>query len=274
MKIQEKTYLALQMPHDHAWKANILKDATLAPEFWEAYEQLSEEEKAANSPQMYQQRNEANMREMLSEAGNRHLLITKTVLEECRLIKVGRNFNYAYLHTLKHSRGTIIHDKKEFFRYIIKKDRINATYFKEMIHPTEGRECVQFSFFYIDAASGQAYYPRELPWAVFQQFIQLLIFLEFAAVEEVVIKAGGKVGTKLNGFKNESRSPVIVVKSDWNRRLIIESEDDKKTVSGHYKMVAHGPAYSLRTLTWINPYKKKGEVAIEAPKVLAQPANA
>jgi hypothetical protein len=192
-------------------------------------------------------------------------LITDTAKEIASKIKVGDNFNFKLLDTIKEQRSTYLLGKTKFVRFDIKGSNIFILLVQSNKPLTEGNVQMYYRMFRIDTAEGSINIQRDASDAEKQvmldtakELIQLLIFINLSDVEVHDLPPNRKTGTRKSGsFKNETDVKITVVDSSWNK-IIIRTE--AFNVSGHLRLQACGPNFSERKLVWINPYKKEGYI--------------
>jgi hypothetical protein len=83
----------------------------------------------------------------------------------------------------------------------------------------------------------------------------MTLFLEYCDTEIKYISAGRKDKINKNKYKNDSRTDVQVIDSNWFTTLV-RTEGFK--VRGHFRLQPYGPKKQYRKLIYIKPFKKKG----------------
>lgn len=206
-------------------------------------------------------------KKLLSETDCTHYMITKSVVELCKKIRVKEPFELEWLQPIADGKRQL-NFGNTFIRYDKQGEIINAVAVDETILPTKNRH-LKYSFFNFNLATQAVSAPAfddfdPSPVATYQNFddyakkllYQLIIFMELAEIKEVIVEPGRKHGKKRDedNLLNESRFRIIVVNTAWNRIIRTTGFD----VDGYFKKQHYGKGNKLRTLVWIDPYHKEG----------------
>lgn len=119
---------------------------------------------------------------------------------------------------------------------------------------------IKYHVFGIDMTTGRLMYPENEKDALFEQemmeMVRLILFTELSEIETVHLAPGQSNGTKKEGkHLNESRFPVVIVDSTWNKKLV---RTEGFTVSGHLRLQPYGPGMQYRKLIYIDEFEKQG----------------
>jgi len=97
-----------------------------------------------------------------------------------------------------------------------------------------------------------------------KQFFQLLIFTLLAPIEEHIVPAKTKLGTRKSAERllNKEATPITVININWNRVSIRTTGFSVKGKSGigFLRKQACGPGMKHHEWTWIEPFEKHGYV--------------
>ncbi len=117
----------------------------------------------------------------------------------------------------------------------------------------------EYQMWGINMQTGRLNYPEnEITDDFFEEmatFMRLLIFTELSELEEVELKPNQTHGTKKEGkFVNESKLPVTIVDSSWNKIFV----KGKFNVLPHLRWQRYGPGNSLAKIITIEEFEKEG----------------
>lgn len=138
--------------------------------------------------------------------------------------------------------------KKEYVRYqYVQFDLIKEKTFPEINEKQ--------SIFYNDndiRESGDCSEHIILMW---KKFLSVVTFLELTPITLMIVNGGEKKGDIIrdNVIKNESKSSVIQVNSNWNIKTVRLGGFD---VRGHYRLMLVGKGKTRYEFVFIRPYKK------------------
>jgi hypothetical protein len=206
-----------------------------------------------NTPEFMRER-EVIIDRLLKHSDFKDYLITNTVKEIAAKIKVGVNFNYKLLSTIKEQSSTYLLGRDRFVRFVVKGGDIFV------MHVTQewGTGYIDYEMFRIDVANGSMEGATARSWDMAEELIQYLIFINLSDVEVHFLPPNRKVGTKKIGtFKNETKYNVTIVNSAWNKFVV---RTEAFGVSGHLRLQPCGVNNAQRKLVWIEPYVKQGYV--------------
>lgn len=197
---------------------------------------------------------------ILSDEKNTNLLFTKTALDVCDNIKIGK-FKPSILKIKSAKKLTLLIDSKSFYRITMSGDEIFALYvtvngnyweyvaFK--IHPNK-----DLVFYKSNYTTDSDVYMND---DVFVKFLKMIIFTEYSDIkEEILLKPNHKHGTRKQGkYLNESDKNFTIVDSTWNKVIV---RSDGFGVSGHFRLQPFGANREDRKLIYISEYLKNGYV--------------
>lgn len=141
-----------------------------------------------------------------------------------------------------------IDEKKEYLRYkYLQFDLIN----KETYPKMDEKQIL----FYSDNDIREGGDCSENIILMWKKFLSVITFLELTPITLVVVNGGEKKGNimKDNIIKNESKSTVIQVNSNWNIQTVRIGGFD---VRGHYRLMLVGKGRTRYEYVFIRPYKK------------------
>lgn len=204
----------------------------------------------------------------ISEEGTKFYLPTKTVMDLSSRVKVDIDtFDYKFLDTISEKKITFLLGDK-FYRWTKTSEKINVfaacqvpipEYLKKF-YPQGVTHDISYVFFSFDMKHGALSLPPNIvsPFSTetVLEFLRLLIFTELSPIESKTINCNQSIGTRRAGkYKNESKTPVIVVDSTWNLNIVVTGEF---IVSGFFRMQPCGKNWSKRELIWVSSFKKNG----------------
>jgi hypothetical protein len=194
----------------------------------------------------------STLNNILNDKNFKDYLITDTVKEIADKIKVGLDFNYKLLNTIKNQASTYLLGKDKFVRFEVKNENIYVLYVDYDYKTT----WLNYEMFRIQTVEGKLYGASPKSQHVAELLTKYLIFVNLSDVEIMFLPPNKKVGTKkLGNIKNDSEYNVTVVDSSWNKFVV---RTEAFSVSGHLRLQPYGKNLSLRKLVWIEPYEKKG----------------
>lgn len=92
----------------------------------------------------------------------------------------------------------------------------------------------------------------------FNQFIQMLLFVELSELRIDILQPNEKVGkTKSNKVINKSKSDIIVVTHKWN---VLSIRTESFLVSGHWRIQPYGKNREKKKLIYIDTFEKEGYI--------------
>ncbi len=196
-------------------------------------------------------------------------VIRKTVQEICSKINIKEEKKFDYLQKVKQGNTMLVLDENRFIKYFRNGNHIVAAYFEKS--PISNL----YAMFNFDLDEGYENSDLDDMSARGKKlFMQLIMFLEFAPFETVLLKPSQKNGTRNAGkVINDTPQNLIIVDSAWNK-VIVRTEGF--TVSGEsgigfLALRACGAGRFDRKFVWIEPYEKKGYVrGLNKEKLLQQ----
>ncbi|WP_126247977.1 hypothetical protein [Chitinophaga rhizosphaerae] len=219
-------------------------------------------------------------RRLLSEQDCKHYLIMNSVLEMGEKVRVKEPFELEWLNQVSDGKRQLSFGDT-FIRYEKSGNRINALAARNS-KTSEGSSYLSYSFFNFDLAqkSISEHYAADdydngapMPLKDFDAYAkttlyQLIIFMELADIEEVILPPGRSHGVRKNQEKvlNDARFPITKVTTSWNKVIRTSGFD----VRGHIRKQRWGPQNKYRKLIWIDQFHKEG-CSIGARATKAQP---
>lgn len=182
-------------------------------------------------------------------------LIRKTVQDICEKINFKEEKKFDYLDKMGGGNQMLILDETRFYKFYRQGSRIVVCYFNR-----EGAE-YRYTMFNFELDEKYEAKPNDPNVAeIERRFIQLLMFLEYAPHETILLDSGQKNGTR-NEEKviNDSDFRLTVVDSAWNKVIIRTDGFVVGADSGGFLALrAYGEGRYQRRFVWIMPYEKHG----------------
>jgi hypothetical protein len=190
---------------------------------------------------------------ILDDRKFKDFLITETVKEISSKIKVGAEFNYKLLNTIKEQASTYLLGKTRFMRFEVKNNNIYVLY----VDFNYETSWLNYEMFRIDTKEGSLFGASDRSQPLAEELVKYLIFVNLSDVELMFLPPNKKIGNQKNGYKNDTKFDISIVDSSWNKFVI---RMDTFGVSGHLRLQPHGKENKLRKLVWIEPYEKQSYV--------------
>ena len=215
-----------------------------------------------NPPQMYHDDQEAffhNARSVIHGGWKEAevFVIRKTAREIIDKINLKEERTFSYLERMTDDHFIYMVDQDTFIKFA----KGGPTIVVVAVRMDQKTGYARYTMFNFDIESGYESGTIDLRGDGFEKeirdlFLKTLIFILFTEQEIVHLPPGRKTGTRAQGkVINDSKFPVTVVDSSWNKFLIRNEPFD---VRGHLAIRACGVGRKDRRLTWINPYTKSG----------------
>jgi hypothetical protein len=197
--------------------------------------------------------------------------ITDKVVKMCEEIKISSDFDLTWLSPLKDGLrqlnwgGNLIKYNKQGKDIIA----VAVSAYKDL----ENKDDYKYTFFKMDLETksitnpltngnpigqgGQLFSSIDYHARCIDLLNRFLIFMELSEITEQVVEPGKKHGTKksYDNLMNTSKTPVTVVGSNWNKRIIRVGDIE---VSSHLRRQRWGPGFSQVRPIIIEEFTKKG----------------
>lgn len=185
----------------------------------------------------------------MDDEKSKYYLISKSVLEPAKMIKIGENFSTRILKSVNFGLHTYLMGKHEMCRFLCGVGFIKGWYWNELT-----KVVCEFGFA-IDENEYYVHNDKHIP--EFSRITQLMTFIELGDIEVVMLESGRNNGKLKNNGKitNESNFKVYIVDSTWNQLII---RTDGFAVRGHFRLQSCGIGHKDRKLTWIGAFEKHG----------------
>ena len=184
-------------------------------------------------------------------------IIRNTVLDIAKKIKIKDEKKFDYLLKAKDGNRMLVVGENKFFKYCKTGGRIVVIYFEGNMG------YLQYTMFNWDLANMYAAKPGDdLASRAEKLFVQLIMFMEYAPIEQIHLKPKQQNGTRnTEKILNDTPQNLTIVDSSWNKVII---RTDGFTVGadtgGFLALRACGIGRYDRKFVWIMPFEKEGYV--------------
>ena len=203
----------------------------------------------------------------LDISGIKVFVIRNTVLDIAKKIKIKDEKKFDYLLKAKDGNRILMIDQNKFFKYSKTGGRIVVTYFEGSMG------YLYYTMFNWDLDDMYAAKPGDdLATRAERLFVQLIMFMEYAPIEQIILKPKQQNGTRnTEKVLNDTPQNLTIVDSSWNKVIIrtdgfIVGAD----TGGFLALRACGVGRYDRKFVWIMPFEKEGYVrGLNKEKLLA-----
>jgi hypothetical protein len=193
------------------------------------------------------------------ERGYRKLVFSGKSKSNLENYKVSKEIRIDVLKTLPNRTDIIMVDENTCIKY--KKTDDNLRVCQYLIQNIDNVRYIRTQYFEVDFLSGEILgydYNDEVKQVVdevYSQFMVIVTYLELTPITLMIINGGDKRGDIIrdNFIKNETRSSVIQVNSNWNVKTVRLGGFD---VRGHYRLMLVGKGRTRYEYVFVKPYKK------------------
>jgi len=201
------------------------------------------------------------------ETGFRKLVFSGTSLKNLEHYKCPSNIQLNVLRSLPNRKDVVMISEYQCFKYIKTDTELFVTMnyrdedYKQYDSPT------YLIYLYINLVTGKVVHDNfdyklekkitheDILRCVYDLFIVVITYLELTPITLMIINGGDKRGDIIrdNLIKNETKSSVIQVNSNWNVKTVRLGGFD---VRGHYRLMLVGKGRTRYEYVFIRPYKK------------------
>lgn len=213
---------------------------------------------------------------LLDQRGFRRLVFSNKSTLNLQNYKITKDIRIDVLKTLPNRKDIILLNTDEAIQYIKANGSIKVA-FHTISKKDNG---VHFYFLYIDLKTGEVIMDdvdtnqlkvmtkSEMIEKFYSKFLQVITYLELTEVELKTLRHNQSEGTMKQGkVKNLSKQDFILVNTNWNTKIYLDSEFK---VRGHFRLQPYGSAGNRHyKFIFIDSYIKKG-ITINAKKETAE----
>lgn len=155
-----------------------------------------------------------DLHNLLELSNKKKYLFSKSVIETLNTIKIKDDFDYTILKESKTKEGVIIIDNNELFVVYTTSKNIRVLHFNYDYK----NDIANNLLFTIRFSEGKLIIDNDADPLISKKFLQCIIYLDFLPIETIIIKPGGKTGTKKSGkVINKLSDDFIYVTKAWNQ---------------------------------------------------------
>lgn len=132
------------------------------------------------------------------------------------------------------------------------------------------QQMLVFVRLYLEEVSNEGYYYNYTVWHSVREHLeqkdyvfidhekeiwQMMLFFQYAMVKTKYLAPKNKIGTKKNGYYNNTPSGLTIVDTNWNTNIVVTGGVG---VKGHFRLQPCGTERKNVKLIWIDAFKKNG----------------